>query len=570
MKASQTTLISTVFSLLCFTLNAQTVTKTYNPGSSTTIDGCGTYCTTLPGVTFQSNDFNSSETVVVDVNVEITWAKTDGTCTNPGIGDSYHHQTNFSIESPSSSQVILAPTSTWTGGATISAVTTTFNDSASAAPSGTPQSGEYLPNGYDLDDLIGDSAAGVWYLRAGDNGGGDPLCITSYSVTLVGVQALDVDTILSNAITCNGASDGAVGANVSGGTTPYVFAWSTGATTSTITGLSAGSYTVTVTDHYGLVDSSTIVITEPATLNASAIVDSNVSCFGGSDGVATASASGGTPPYTYSWSSGANTAIAYGLSSGTQVVTVTDSNSCTSVSIIEVDEPNALIFEATADSNATCYGFSDGVASTQTSGGTTPYSYLWSNGDTAMTLNNLDSGQHYVTITDANGCMEMDTIDISHPAPIVLSMVDTLFIQSQDLSTTAITSASGFESYSWSDGSSASSTIATGSGWYSVTVTDENGCQGSDSTYVSVIVGIKVLSEGNTLHVYPNPASDEITVTWNGNKTVQKGVITSIDGRTTRAFENQRTIWVDDLPAGVYIISIQQDGQVLNAPIVVR
>lgn len=166
-------------------LVAQTVTKTTSPGS-TTIDGCGNYCGTLPTLTFNSADFGSG-CVVSDVNVSIRWAKTDGTCGAPGIGNSFHAETSFRLDGPTGNNEILIPPAYYGGAATMSAVITTFNQGfgAPTIAGGTPQSGTFSPaGGGNLNDYNGTSAFGAWQLMAGDNGGGDPLCVDYYSITI--------------------------------------------------------------------------------------------------------------------------------------------------------------------------------------------------------------------------------------------------------------------------------------------------------------------------------------------------------------------------------------------------
>src|SRR5690606_1196226 len=118
-------------------------------------------------------------------------------------------------------------------------------------------------------------------------------------------------------------------------------------------------------------------------LEAFAVTDQAVSCHGGSDGSATASATGGTPPYTYLWNdpSGQSSATATGLSIGSYTVTVTDANGCTDIATITITEP-LLVLSASAIelSPVNCFGGSDGQARASGSGGTPPYSYLWSDG----------------------------------------------------------------------------------------------------------------------------------------------------------------------------------------------
>ncbi|MEM9024752.1 MAG: hypothetical protein AAGB22_13480, partial [Bacteroidota bacterium] len=143
-----------ILSLLVFwTLTSwgQSSTKTYDPGFSTSIDGVGNFGTTLPGVTFTVSDFGTG-CVVSDVNVSITWAKTDGSCTSPGNSNSFHGETSFRIQGPSGTRVVLASSGTWSGNANISKRTTVFDQSASSTPSGTPTSGTFLPNSGNLNN----------------------------------------------------------------------------------------------------------------------------------------------------------------------------------------------------------------------------------------------------------------------------------------------------------------------------------------------------------------------------------------------------------------------------------
>jgi hypothetical protein len=164
-------------------LSQLTVTKTYTPPSSVSVDGCGTYCTNLPGLTFSPADFTSGACSVTDVNVNITWTKTDGTCGAPGTGSSYHNETNFRIDGPSTNVILVAP-NTYTGNGTISTVSTTFNQGSVTVGGVNPVSGTFGPNNGNLNNFNGDSPFGVWTLRAGDTEGEDPLCISSYSVTV--------------------------------------------------------------------------------------------------------------------------------------------------------------------------------------------------------------------------------------------------------------------------------------------------------------------------------------------------------------------------------------------------
>lgn len=159
---------------------AQTVTQTYVAPNSVSIDNVGNYGSTLPSVSFNQGMFTQG-CIVSDVDVVINWAKTDGSCTSPGSGNSYHSETSFRVNGPSGNQVLALP-NTWSGNVSTSSVTTTFSQQAANIPSGTPVTGTFRPNNGNLNVYNGQSPFGNWSLSAGDNGGGEPLCVTWYSV----------------------------------------------------------------------------------------------------------------------------------------------------------------------------------------------------------------------------------------------------------------------------------------------------------------------------------------------------------------------------------------------------
>jgi hypothetical protein len=147
-------------------------------------------------------------------------------------------------------------------------------------------------------------------------------------------------------------------------------------------------------------------------------VDQNVSCNGGANGGLTANPSGGTSPYAYLWSNAGTNASISGLTANSYSVTITDANGCTALASNTVTQPAVLSATVTLDSNVSCAGGSDGGLTANASGGTSAYSYLWSNSSTTASINGLTAGTYTVTITDANACtaiasssiVEVDTI----------------------------------------------------------------------------------------------------------------------------------------------------------------
>lgn len=138
---------------------------------------------------------------------------------------------------------------------------------------------------------------------------------------------------------------------------------------------------------------------------ATPVVSQNVSCFGGANGSISLSVIGGTIPYTYVWSNELQLKILIAFSSGTYTVTVTDLEGCTDVQSVVVSQPAAaLSATATVAQQVSCFGGNNGSITLTVSGGTTPYSYSWSNGASSQNVSGLTTGTYTVTITDANGC----------------------------------------------------------------------------------------------------------------------------------------------------------------------
>jgi hypothetical protein len=144
-------------------------------------------------------------------------------------------------------------------------------------------------------------------------------------------------TIVGSDVTCNGGNNGLASSAVSGGTPPLTYSWSNGSNSPNISGLIANTYTLTVTDSANCISVASVTISEPSVIivSMSYLNTSGTAC----DGMATATVSGGTPPYTYQWDDpGTQTnAIAAGLCLGNYNVIVTDANSCSKTGSIYVD-----------------------------------------------------------------------------------------------------------------------------------------------------------------------------------------------------------------------------------------
>lgn len=226
-----------------------------------------------------------------------------------------------------------------------------------------------------------------------------------------------------------GASDGTATANPQGGTLPYSYAWDNGKTTQTIEDLPAGFYTVTVTDGNGCTAVQTVEVWGGLCNIQAQIQGVDPLCHGATNGTATIMPTGGAEPYSYNWTSGSNQQTATGLAAGTYGVTLTDANGCDFASSVTLAEPAALTLEVVNVVNTVCANSADGQVSVLVEGGTGTTNVSWSNGQQGEHATGLPAGEHFATVTDANGCTAVTSatvIAIDLVPPVLNSSINTL------------------------------------------------------------------------------------------------------------------------------------------------
>ena len=220
---------------------------------------------------------------------------------------------------------------------------------------------------------------------------------------------------------CNAGNTGSITITANGGWGIYQYSINGGGSfqsSNVFTGLTAGTYSIVVMDNYGCYTTvQNVTITQPTAITTSFI--HNNGCFGNNNGSATITASGGTGVLTYNWLPyGGTVATANNLTSGTYTVTVTDSNSCTTSANVTITQPSsALSIYNTNIVNTQC-GTPTGQITANVNGGTLPYHYMWSNGDTTAITQNLPAGNYTLTVTDGNGCTATTptlTVGTTHP-----------------------------------------------------------------------------------------------------------------------------------------------------------
>jgi hypothetical protein len=215
-----------------------------------------------------------------------------------------------------------------------------------------------------------------------------------------------------------------------------------------------------------------------------AYVVSNVSCYGVSDGIVSASVAGGTSPYTYYWSTSATTQTVSGLSAGTYSVTVTDNFGCKGTSSTTVTEPPLLTVDGTVAAHVRCKGGSDGAITITTAGGTPGYTYAWSNSATTQDISGLTAGTYSVTVTDTHSCTATGSWTVTEPDQLTVTGTVTHHVLCNGGSEGAIsvTAGGGTPAYSflWSNNATTAAISGLTAGTYSVTVTDAHTCVVSD------------------------------------------------------------------------------------------
>jgi len=307
-------------------------------------------------------------------------------------------------------------------------------------------------------------------------------CLTSSNVNILEPQPLGIVTTYTDVL-CNGAANGTASALVSGGTAGYTYSWSPGGgNASTKSNLGPGIYTVNVLDAHGCSTNALVSIAQPAPL-ATSMASTPVSCNGNNNGTATISAAGGTPGYSFAWTPAVSTGpTAFNLTSGSYSVTVSDANGCQSTRSISVTQP-AVLVAPTGGTAALCNGANNGSASVTPAGGTAPYSYAWSpSGGTGSNATGLSAGTYTVAVTDARGCVANSSFTVSQP-PVLASSLLTLnnvscFNAANGTSSVSASGGTAPYNYAWSpSGGSASAASGLAAGNYTVTVTDQHGCQ---------------------------------------------------------------------------------------------
>jgi gliding motility-associated-like protein len=317
--------------------------------------------------------------------------------------------------------------------------------------------------------------------------GTDVIGCTNISSAVVNVSHLTVTATATNEY-CN-HSNGTATANPIGSSGPDHYTWNTliPQHTQIATNLPAGTYIVTVTDNVCSATAQVSLIDLPGPTVAIASFN-NTTC-GYANGNITANANGGFPQYNYLWNGGHGGNILNNVIAGTYTVTVTDSANCTaSVSITITDTPGPI---ATISSSLASCGMSDGSATVVPTGGTLPYTFVWSSHSVnSPNLINIPTGNYCVTITDANTCSTSECVFVGEkPGPTVSAIsVNEICGQQNGTATANPLGGLGTYTYLWNNNSTTQTVTGLVTGNYSVTISD-GGCTASTTVFVGETPG---------------------------------------------------------------------------------
>ncbi len=329
-------------------------------------------------------------------------------------------------------------------------------------------------------------ASGAYTVTITDDSG----CTLTTSATVGQLTTLAVQAS-SDPVLCFGATTGSAAVQATGGTPAYTYSWSNGGNTASISNLAAGAYTATVTDGVGCSQTTTVSISEPSEVIAGAVWKAQ-DCGITNIGTVTLTVSGGTPDYMFQWSTGANTQNLENIAPGLYEATITDANGCTKVIANTVIQPPAPLAAQTVFEQSTCPGVAPvlGNVFAFVVGGTSGYTFLWSNGDITPNLQNVPAGPYTVTVTDAAGCTTVheNAVNTFFPAWDVVAAPASVscFGGSNGAVSLTVAGAGGPNyTYDWSNGSTTKNLTAVTAGAYTLTISDAIGC----TTEITTMIG---------------------------------------------------------------------------------
>ncbi len=384
-------------------------------------------------------------------------------------------------------------------------------------------------------------------------------CQNQLSILVPAPDAIDLATA-SSPVGCAGGNNGTVEATPTGGVGGFQYAWDINGTIVTqpvVDNLPAGSYTVTVTDGNGCEAIETVQVQQSAGIDVVETI-ANIDCFGNDNGQISLNISGGNAPYILEWTDMVGNVLGdtpdlINQVAGTYQINITDANGCLQTQQFEILETAELVLSFGNINNLNCNNVATGSIELLVNGGDGNYSFNWSHGDNQQDLTNLPAGDYTVTVTDGLNCSKELTTNISEPA--ALTILDTTLPASCfnttdgsiSLNVSGGTVASDYQ-YIWSVPGNTAEQTALAGGTYSVTITDDLGCQLEETYTVGSPDAIQLMATST-------PATCSGTAT--GTATV---MASGGDGNYTYTWDvdagSQVTATATNLLANIYFVTV--------------
>lgn len=378
---------------------------------------------------------------------------------------------------------------------------------------------------------------------------------------------ITIDANVNNA-SC-GTANGSISVAPSGGTAPYTYSWNNGSTNSSISGLSAGVYSVIITDANGCSEaSSNYSISSGASIAIPNETVTDITCNGGSNGLISITPTGGSAPYTYVWSNGQTNSTIGGLTAGSYTVVVADNDGCSQTFSYTISEPTPIAVNNANINNITCNGLSNGFINVTATGGSAPYTYTWSSGQSGQTLTNLNVGNYTLIITDGNACTQSIAYTITQPNPLVAQVTATM----GDLEATAqnegsininVNGGTPPYTYFWGNGATTQNLTGVPFGDYTCNITDANSCTTTIGPItVDLITDVEEVShDKERVFFFPNPVEETFNVQITGSDRANDFTVVIYDaiGREMlrrQHIESTAEFTLGSLASGTYNVTV--------------
>lgn len=287
-----------------------------------------------------------------------------------------------------------------------------------------------------------------------------------------------------------GMSNGSATVFFSGGVSPYIVSWNNGVQNENfIHDIPAGMYVATVTDSVGCIATVNIPLSSAGIEFGASTTDPV--CFGQSNGAIDLEIFGMTAPYNIFWSSGQTSLQIDNLPQGNYTATVSDANGCVVIADVALTQPDELLTEV--NTTLPDCGDSNGAIDVEsTSGGTSPYQYSWSTGDTGTGISNLGAAIYSLTTTDDHGCTAITPVYLSenNAASVELNSITPASCGASDGSMdvyVALQSGQTVQQISWSNGAATEDIANVAAGNYVCTLVTDDGCTSIKGWAVPVV-----------------------------------------------------------------------------------